>query len=145
MSTPMALGPFAFTALHGLSYKTVGRELDAGWATVPVAQRLDSLQWTGPKQERITIGGVLFPEEFGGLSQLEGLRDMAASGVAMPLVSLGGEIHGFYALEKVGEDRDFHDGMGMPRRDAYRLELRRVDDLAGGGTFMGLDALIGLF
>ena len=145
MSTPMALGPFAFEALKGLSYRTVGRELDAGWATVPVAQKLDSLQWTGPRQERITIRGVLFPEELGGLSQLEGLRDMAAGGVAMPLVSLGGEIYGFYALERVGEDRDYHDALGMPRRDAYRLELRRVDDLAAGGTFLGLDALIGLF
>ena len=145
MSTPMALGPFAFTAMYGLGYKTVGRELDATWATVPVAQRLDSLQWTGPKSDKITVSGVLFPEELGGLGQLEGLRDMARAGVAMPLVSLGGDIYGFYALERISEDRDFHDASGMPRRDAYRLELRRVDDLGGGGIFAAIGTLIGLF
>ena len=144
MSTPMALGPFAFQALHGLSFRQVGRELDASWASVPVAGRLDSLQWTGPKQDKITISGVLFPEELGGMGSLEGLRQMAQSGIAMPLVSLGGQIYGFFALERISEDRDYHTASGLPRRDAYRLELRRVDEM-GGGMFMAVGQILSLF
>jgi len=145
MSVPMAFGPVAFTAMRGLGYRTVQREVDAQWATVPVAMRLDSLQWTGPKADKITISGVLFPEELGGLGQIEVLRSMASSGMAAPLVSLGGNIYGFFALERVAEDRDYHDALGMPRRDAYKLYLRRVDDLAGGAFFGAIGALVSLF
>lgn len=121
----MALGPFAFRA-HGFGYTDVGRKLDTSWAEIPTAGGLDQLQWTGPRREAVKISGVLFPREFGGAGALEGIRLAAKNGVPLPLVSLGGRIFGLHAIQKVDDDRSFHDRRGEPARQAYSIELRKV-------------------
>lgn len=138
MSGPigMALGPFMFRS-HGFGYVGVGRKLDTAWAELEVADRLNELQWTGPKSEALTISGVLFPHEFGGLATLEGLRLAAKNGVPLMLVSLGGAIFGKQAIQSIDEDRSFHDRFGAPGKNAYTIEVKRYDDggslLSGGG------------
>lgn len=124
----MALGPFAFQA-HGFGMTGVQRKLDTAWAELETVGRFNALQWTGPRSESLTISGVLFPLEFGGMATLEGLRLAAKNGVPLMLVSLGGAIFGRHALQSIEEDRSHHDRQGAPRRNAYALELRKL----GGG------------
>lgn len=136
--TSLALGAFIFRA-HGFGFTGMGRSLDTTWATIETAGGLDTLQWTGPRSETVSITGVLFPREFGGMGTLEGLRLAATSGVAMNLVSLGGKVFGRHAVQKIDEDRLFMDGAGVPGRIAYTLELKRM-----GGALPRLSLLRGL-
>ncbi len=127
MSGPvtMALGPFMFRS-HGFGYTDVSRKLDTTWAEIETAGRLSALQWTGPRSEVVTINGVLFPAEWGGTGTLEGVRLAAKNGIPLMLVSLGGKVFGSHAIQKIDEDRAFHDRIGEPGRNAYSIEVRRI-------------------
>lgn len=139
MSGPvtMALGPFMFRS-HGFGYTDVSRKLDATWAEIETAGRLNALQWTGPRSEVITINGVLFPAEWGGSATLEGVRLAAKNGIPLMLVSLGGKVFGSHAIQKIDEDRAFHDRYGAPGRNAYSIEVKRI------GSGFSLLSLLGV-
>ncbi len=139
--TGMALGGFAFEAL-GFGYQDVGRNLSTPWAKQAVAQQLDGLQWVGPSEDEIEIKGVLFPEEFGWMASLEGLRQAALKGVALMMVSLGGVIFGYHTIQAISEDRSYHDAFGRPRRDAYRIKLLRY---TGTPAASPLNSFVSLF
>ena len=121
----MALAPFAFRA-YGFGYTDLGRKVDVAWAELETVGRLNALQFTGPKSETVTISGVLFPKEFGGQNTLEGVRLAAKTGIPLMLVSLGGKVFGLHAIQKVEEDRTYHDRRGTPGRNAYSIELKRM-------------------
>ena len=136
----MALGRNFFVA-HGFGYTDISRAHDTSWAEIATLGRLDSLQWMGPKSDAITITGVLFPREFGGMAVLERITDMALSGEAAVLVSLGSRIFGRFAVQKVAEDRGVHDRLGTPARNQYSIEVRRVSRQLPG-IISRLEALI---
>lgn len=122
--TPMALGPFAFHALR-FGFYGLGRELSTRWAEIETVGSLNRLQWTGGESDGVSIAGVVFPHEFGGLESLEGIRAAAIDGAVLPLVTLGGNLFGMYIVERVSEDQSYHDAVGRPRRDRYSIDLRR--------------------
>lgn len=134
----MALGPFLFRA-HGFGYTGVGRKLDASWAEIETAGRLNELQWTGARSETVSITGVIFPQEFGGDGTLEGVRLAARVGIPLMLVSLGGKVFGLHAIQKIDEDRAFHDRRGTPGRNAFTIEVKRM------GSGFSLLGLLGIF
>lgn len=123
-ATPMALGPFQFRA-DGVGFQKIDRDIDAGWATVPVVNALDALQALGPKHEKVRIRGVVFPHEWGGLEILAGLRAFALAQQPQFLITMNGDLLGLFAIMKVGEDQSLHDALGTPRRDAYTISLTR--------------------
>lgn len=135
--TTMALGPFTFRA-HGFGYTDVTRKLDTTWAEIQTVGRLNALQWTGPRSEVVTINGVLFPLEWGGAGTLEGVRLAAKNGIPLMLVSLGGNVFGLHTIQKVEEDRAYHDRTGTPGRNAYSIEIKRV------GSGFSLLSLLGV-
>jgi len=122
---PMALGPFKFKA-HGLGFTEMERKLDATWAELETAGRLNALQWTGPTSEVITIKGVAFPAEFGGEGTLNGIKMSARLGVPQILLSGGGRIYGLHAIEGVDEEGGYYDRKGAPARVGYSLKLRKI-------------------
>lgn len=136
--TPMALGPFAFEAL-GFSFNGISRDLDTGWADIPVASTMNALQYVGPKSEGLTINGVLFPEAYGGQQNLDGIRQAAQEGTPLMLVTLSGDIRGSHAVMSVSEDRDLHTGFGLPRRNGWSISLRRLGKAQGGSSFSSLN------
>ncbi|WP_409560182.1 phage tail protein [Hyphomicrobium sp. MC8b] len=126
--TPMALGGFAFRAL-GFSFNTQEIDLDTPWAEIEVCYRLTALQWTGPRDDRFAIKGIVFEEEFGGLSSLEGIRASAKSGTPLMLVTFSGKVHGRHAIQRVSQERDAIRYDGLARRTSYSIELRRLEAL----------------
>lgn len=126
MSGPatMALGRHTFTAL-GFGYGRVDREIATPWDAQAVAGRIEALQFSGPASETVTVRGVLFPQEFGGLDTLDALRSAALAGERLMLVTLEGRILGFHVIEQISEDRSHHTATALPRRLAYTLRLRR--------------------
>ncbi|CAH1657314.1 Oxidoreductase [Hyphomicrobiales bacterium] len=137
----LALGPYAFTAL-GFGYQGVKRKLATPWATQQVVDRLEALQWLGPKSDEVTVEGVLFPHEFGGMENLDGLRGAALSGQTLMFVSLAGRIYGPHVIEGIDEDRTVHDALGAPKMLSYSLQLRRV---AGSSAASAVSSLLRLF
>ncbi len=121
----LALGPFLFQA-HGFGYDAITRRLETPWAEVPRMGEMSALQWMGPDSEEISIAGVLFPEAFGGMTTLEGLRLAARRGVPLMMVSLGGRIFGRHAIQGIDEERSHHGRSGLPGRISYTLTLRRL-------------------
>lgn len=124
MPTPMALGPFGFESLR-FGYDGVSRDLSTSWADIQTVGGLDRLQWLGGEADRVKIEGVVFPEEFGGLESLEGVRSAARDGAVLPLVTLGGNVFGMYVIEVVSESQRFHDAAGRPRKDVVMIGLKR--------------------
>jgi len=138
MSGPvsMILGAFAFEAI-GFGYEGVGRRVQTPWVDMPVAQVLNPQQWTGPTSDEVEIKGVLFPVEFGGQSQLDGIIAAQLAGLPMMLVSGGlslGTIHGMFTVQAVSEDRGYIDRFGVPRRNNYSISLKRYG--AGGASLL---------
>lgn len=137
-NTSMMLGGFAFEAL-GFGYQAIKRSVNTSWTEVPVAQTLNPLQWTGPTSDEITISGVIFTEEFGGQSQLDGIVAASLAGVPMMLVTgsaAEGVVHGMFTVQGIEEDRSHHNARGVAARNAYSIKLKRQPDTApmsGGG------------
>lgn len=140
MPTPMALGPFMFESLS-FGYTGIRRNLSTRWADIATVGGLNSLQWTGGDDDTVEIGGVIFPHEFGGLGNLEGLRGAAMSGAVLSLVSLGGNVYGMFVVEGVSEDQSYHDALGQPRKDVFRIRLK----LYPGGSFSTVSVVATLF
>jgi phage protein U len=140
MTVPMALGPFMFHALR-FGYRGMSRDLSTRWADIAVVGGLNRLQWTGGDSDGVQIEGVIFPEEFGGLATLEGVRGAAAAGLVLPLVTLAGNVFGLHVIEQVSEDQSFHDRLGRPRMDVFRIGLKRYT----GGGFSPLSIVRTLF
>lgn len=123
----MMLGPFAFEAL-GFGYQDIQRITSKKWVDVPVAQTLNKQQWTGPTSEEVTIKGIIFPIEFGGQSQLDGIISAANSGQSLVFVSGDvneGRIHGTFTVQSVNEDCSYHDASGDARKNSYNIKLKR--------------------
>jgi uncharacterized protein len=130
----MSLGGFAFEAV-GFSFTELKRQVNTHWAEIEVANRIEALQWIGPKSDDITIQGVLFPEEFGGLDTLQDLIAQAKAGVPMMLVTRAGKIHGLHVVISIDEDRKHIKADGTPRHDAYHIKLKRYVPGAAGGLW----------
>lgn len=125
--TSMMLGGYAFEAL-GFGYQGMKRKVNTPWVEMPVGQALNPQQWTGPTSDEVTIQGVLFPEEFGGQSQLDGIIAAQLAGTEMMLVSgdaMQGVIRGMFTVQSVEEDQSFHNASGVARRNAYVISLKR--------------------
>lgn len=131
--TPIALGDYQFQAL-GFGMSDLSRDLQTPWSEIDVAMRFDALHWTGPKSDSVTISGVLFPEEFGGLASLNGIASAARSGRPLTLVTGAGDVGGKFVVQSISEDWTFIDAQGRPRRDAYKISLKRY---TGGGGGLG--------
>ncbi len=134
--TSMMLGGYAFEAL-GFGYQGVKRKVNTPWVEIPVGQTLNPQQWTGPTSDEVTIQGVLFPEEFGGQSQLDGIIAASLAGMEMMLVSgdaVEGIIRGMFTVQSVEEDMSFHDASGVARRNAYVISLKRLPTEAAAGA-----------
>lgn len=141
MAIPMAFGPFMFHATR-FGYHGIGRDLSTRWADIQTVGGLNSIQWTGGDDDTVLIEGVIFPKEFGGLAVLESIRGAATSGMVLPLITLAGNVYGMHVVEMVSEDQSFHDEFGMPRKNAFRLGLKRYP---GGSDFSPISIVQTLF
>lgn len=130
--TSMMLGDFAFEAL-GFGYQGVKRKVNTPWVEIPVGQILNPQQWTGPTSDDVTIQGVIFTEEFGGQSQLDGIIAASLSGVPMMLVTgdaSEGVIRGVFKIQSIEEDQSLHNHRGVAARNGYVINMKRAGDAA---------------
>ena len=121
---PMALGPYMFHATN-FGYNKFGRSVSTNWAEIEVVGGPNDAQWTGGQDEKLTIGGVLFPEEYGGMRTMRALQSSAQTGIILPLLTLAGDVFGNFRIESVDEDQSYHTRYGLPRRNEFSIALKK--------------------
>lgn len=127
---PMALGPYMFHSTN-FGYNKFGRGVSTNWSELEVVGGPNVAQWTGGQTEKLTIAGVVFPEEFGGTSTMKALQMAAQTGIILPLITRAGVVFGNFRIESVEEDQAYHSKFGLPRINNYSIALtKHVGSLA---------------
>lgn len=141
MAIPMCLGPYMFHATH-FGYNGLSRNVSTNWAELEVVGGLNVAQWTGGQSKKISIKGVLFPEEFGGQTTLELLQLAALSAFVLPLITLSGKVFGNFRIESIDEEQGYHNRFGQPRMNVYTISLTYHRGLPTAGLSI-IDTLFG--
>lgn len=123
----MSLGQFVFS-LPTLAYQQLQRATDWRHAQNSRVGARPASQFVGPGDDVFTLDGLLLPELAGKRASLDTLRDMGGQGAAWSLVDGNGVVYGAVVILRVNETSSLFFADGTPRRIAFTLELRRVDD-----------------
>ena len=111
----MCLGPYMFHPTR-FGYNKLDHGLSTNWAEIAIVGGLNVEQWTGGQTDKIIINGIIFPEEFGGLSTLKARQLAALSGTIFPLIILDGTVYGNFRIDSIEEDQRFHNSYGVPAK-----------------------------
>lgn len=98
-----------------------------------------------PRDDSITLPGIIFPELAGTTLSLDALRLMANTGKAWPMIEGTGRIYGLWVIESLSETKTVFFRDGTPRRIEFTLSLKRIDDdqldLIGAASSLGMSVL----
>lgn len=131
MSMLLALGQFVFE-LSTLAYQDFQRANEWRHASNSRIGARAGYQFLGVGDDSITLSGWIAPGQVGSYGSIAALRAMGDSGRAFALVAGTGEVLGQYVILSMQETGTFHDQEGRPGRVEFNLQLRRVDNDAGG-------------
>ncbi|WP_242415536.1 phage tail protein [Sphingomonas panni] len=123
----MSLGLFPFS-LPTLAHDDLSRRTAWRHATASRIGARDAVQYVGPGEESVSIGGTAHAELTDGRACLDQLRDMAATGQAWPLVDGAGTVFGAFVIQTLDEKHKALFPDGTPRAIEFSLELLRVDE-----------------
>ncbi|WP_054162507.1 phage tail protein [Rhodopseudomonas sp. AAP120] len=84
----MAIGPHVFQVI-GLNHQEIDTSSEAIVAEVPRFGLMDGAQMHGMKRPEMSIRGVLYPDQLGGLPDYEGLRAAQFALRPLPLIRMG--------------------------------------------------------
>ena len=83
-------------------------------------------QFTGPGEETVTLSGQLVPEIAGAYSDIDRLREMAATGDQHALTGGDGEVFGTFVIVSADDNRTVLIEGGKGRSVDFTLSLKRV-------------------
>ena len=118
----LALGQFRFS-IDTAAYQDLVRAAAYRWAAQPRLGRRPARQFVGQGEETIELGGVIYPHYRGGLGQVEAMRETAAAGKPLQLVTGVGQVLGQWVIERVEETQRRFLSNGQPRSVEFRLGL----------------------
>jgi len=125
MSQLAALGLFCFQ-LDALLYGDYRRR--TGWrhAKDPRIGARDAVQFVGPDDDTISLGGSVVPFVHGSFTALDTLSSMADTGATYQFVRGDGRVEGSFVI--TGLDTQASNLMvdGVPQRVDFTLDLLRV-------------------
>lgn len=122
----MQFGFFQF-ALDTAAYQSLIRTAEYRWSRIERVGTNDALQFTGYPAETFEFEGVIYPHFKGGLSQIDTLRDQAALGLPLDLISGEGKILGLWVTEAIGETQTVFAPGGIPHRMDFSMRIARYD------------------
>ncbi|MCZ3385073.1 phage tail protein [Kosakonia sp. SOY2] len=123
----LALGLFVFMR-QTLPFQNMQRDAEYRWPSNARVGKRDAFQFLGVGEEKITLGGELYPELTGGHLSLTALRLMAEDGKAWPLLSGSGMIYGMFVINSISDTGTEFFFDGSPRKISFTLTLTRVDE-----------------
>ena len=136
----MTLGFFVFD-VKTAPYQQLQRQTAWRLAKIDRVGARPLYQFIGSDEDTITLSGTLMPEITGGRVTLDGLRQMANTGKAWPLIEGTGQFYGNWTITSISEDASVHMRDGMPRRIDFSLQITRVDETDPSLLATGLNAL----
>jgi phage protein U len=126
-SVMMALGKYRFS-IDAAAYQSLQRSTSYRWPAQERIGRAPALQFLGPGEDKITLGGTIFPHYRGGLGQMDALREEAGRGEPLLLVDGRGNVRGRFVVERVAETQSHFFADGTPRRIEFTIELASYGD-----------------
>ncbi len=124
MAMQMALGPFRFD-LQTASYQTYKRNTAFRWPEIERIGRDPVLQFTGPKLDTIELAGVIYPHVWGGLGQMDHMRELGKQGKPLLLVDGLGRVHQHWVIMDIKEEVAVFFDRGVPRKISFTITLKR--------------------
>ena len=123
----LMLGPYRF-GLDTAAFQELNRNTEWRWPSQDVFGSRPVLQFTGFGQDAITLPGVIFPEYWGGTTQLEELRALGNTGQPQMLIDGRGNVMGRWVITSVAERGSVFAQGGMARRQEFTVSLLRYQD-----------------
>lgn len=123
----MRLGRFSFS-VDTAAYQELTRASEYRWASQDRIGQIAALQPVGPGAETINLNGTIYPGHRGGTGQLDEMRSTAADMKPLILVDGRGFVHGRWVIERVEEGQSVFAHQGVPRKQTFRLQIRKYDD-----------------
>jgi phage protein U len=128
--TLIILGAFRFS-LDTAAYDSLSRRSQWDWKEAERVGAMPALQYTGPRNDTITLEGRLIPGFTGGVEQLARMRLMADIGIPLLLIDGTGRVHGMWVIESVEETGTKHFKDGYPRMVTFNIGIKKYSDGAG--------------
>lgn len=135
----LSLGPHVFE-IAPLNFQSIERSTEAKWPAIARFGNAPGRQFTGYGEDRITISGLLFPDELGGRAEFEAIR--ATQRAARPVTMLGwagagiaARIFGLVVILSVSDSQTSINRDGVGRRLSYDIDVAPFVD---GGKPIGL-------
>ncbi len=118
----MAIGPHVFQVV-GLNAQDIESSSESNWVDVPRFGQVDGAQMHGFARPEMTIRGVLFPDQLGGLPDYEAMKISQRLGLVLPLLRMGSGFAGFFiaavTIERLGELESYGG-----KKIAFTVELK---------------------
>lgn len=123
----MTIGLYPFS-VDTAAYQKLTRRVSWSWQSQPLIGQRDAMQYTGPGEEAISLEGVVFPHYSGGPAQLVALRAIGDTGLPQLMVAGTGIVMGKWVVLSVEEEQSVFFERGAPRKQTFKMELRRYHE-----------------
>ena len=125
----MGLGQFIFEQ-RTLAPNDIAGQLSVNWQKQQRFQGRPAVQYTGIDAETLTLSGILYPGSgiTGTSTDIQTLKDMAATGESFVLNGVDGYFHGLYAIQSVSDKHTLLSADGKARKIEFDIALIRTDD-----------------
>jgi hypothetical protein len=123
----MALGDYRFS-IDSAAYQQLRRTTEFQWPDQKRLWNNPALQFTGLGNDVIVLEGSVYPTYKGGLEQVEKMRKQAGDGKPLVLVDGHGNHYGQFSITRIEETQTVFLEGGIPRKQEFRLELKRFGD-----------------
>lgn len=110
-------------AVGSAAFEEMTRSITMRWPSQPLIGRRPVLQGTGVEEETLEIKGVVFPHIWGGLGQVEAIRQACLIQRPRLMTDGLGNVWGHWVLKALEEQRKHFTVEGAPLRQEYRLKL----------------------
>ena len=123
----LALGPYRF-AINTSSYQSLRRSSSYRWPAVERIGAMPALQHIGADSGKISLDGVIYPDNGNESSQVARMRDSAKLSTPHLLVDGQGYVWGKWVIEKIDEQQSYFFENGSARKIEFHLELTEYGD-----------------
>ncbi|MGV6840164.1 MAG: phage tail protein [Planktomarina sp.] len=119
----MALGPFRF-GLSNPAFQEFKKSAQYIWEEVDRIGHEPALHFAGPRPQKVTITGEIYPQFRGGLHQTELMHLQAKNAVPLALTDGFGWFWRQWVIVGVDDSRTYFLPNGKPRKIDFSLQLK---------------------
>jgi len=132
--TLMTLGPVTFE-VYPFNATGYTHSHASDFANKPIIGAREALEWVGEGAETWTIKAKIFPFKFGGMGDLEKLRQARQSGQPQYMMRGDGSLMGWVVIESVTETSSYLSAVGVGKVVEIDIRVRRSERPSNGSFF----------